>query len=89
MTTLGTWKTHDGVVSPETNDELVNMHIDKVDGSETDLTIRGCPIPSVANALVTSVHLAFSAWMGRLSSVEYATSIWSIASALSNGLTGT
>jgi hypothetical protein len=86
---LGPWKTYDGVVAPETNDEPVDMNGDKVAGSATDLTIRGWPIPSFANALVTSVHLAFSAWMGRLSSVEYATSIWSTASALSNGLTGT
>ena len=57
----GAWKTYDCVVSPQTNDDRVNMSVDKVDGSATDLTIRGCPIPSFANALVTSVHLAFSA----------------------------
>jgi len=58
---LGAWKTYDCVVPPETNDERVDMSLDKVDSSATDLTIRGCPLPSLANALVTSVHLAFSA----------------------------
>lgn len=54
------------------------------------LTIRGCCFPSFANFWVTELTLFESSLTGeRPRSVEYATSIWSTAKALSNGLTGT
>lgn len=55
---------------------------------ESYLTIRGCSLPSFDNELVTGCTSGSRAVV-LANSVEYATSIWSTANALSNGLTGT
>ena len=57
--------------------------------AQTNLTMRGCSFPSFENLWVTELTPGASALAGvRANKVEYATSIWSTARALSNGLTG-
>ena len=54
------------------------------------VTIFGCSLLSLANGRVEPIVRSRSGWgTSRCRSVEYATSIWSSASVLLNGLTGT
>lgn len=71
----------------------VSIHVSQLRHSmqkyPAHLTIRGCSRPSSESPRVADTAWSSVSITGRASKVEYATSIWSIARALSYGLTGT
>lgn len=81
---------YDGVVASQAGKAPPSQRCEPLGRRVAHLTMRGCCLPSFAKRCVTEEEPDESLLATeRARSVEYATSIWSTAKALSNGLTGT